>query len=502
MNAYTIVLLGLAFVFTVAAEFSQVILVPESCCSRLSTVLGDKVSFPNEAAYNVSLASYWSQQEQEVAPNCVVRPKSTGDVSTAIKCLTQGAKEHLPSCQFAIKGGGHMMWAGAANIAAGVTIDLAAMSDVSVNAARTLTSVAAGAVWLDEYSHLDALGLAVSGGRDSNVGVAGLTLGGAMRAGGLSYFAPRFGFVCDNVLNYEVVLASGEVVNANASSRSDLFFALKGVVTRFDFRTFTQNNIWGGSVGYDISTKDQQLEAFSHFADANNDDPYAALIHAYAWIEGHDEWLISNTYAYTKPEPYPDIFGTFTSIEPQIHNQVRITTMTSLAIEMDGSNPSGDRQVYVTVTVANNIALLSKVFEIVDTLLEPLKTRSGLRYALAYQAVPTCTMSRSLTSGGNALGLDPGDGNLVLIFLDISWKKATDEEVMNRQARSFVKQVEMLAASSDMLHRWRYLNYAAQWQNPIGSYGYGDREKLRAASREYDPDQVFQKQVPGGYKLF
>ncbi|MCJ1395726.1 hypothetical protein MMC18_008612 [Xylographa bjoerkii] len=496
-------LLGLSLISTVAAELSQNILAPESCCSQLFAVLGSKVSFPNEVVYNRSLASFWSQQEQELNPGCIVKPDTTSDVSIAIRSLTGQEGEFSQACQFAIKGGGHTMWAGAANIAGGVTIDLAAMNNVSVNAARTITSVAAGGVWLDVYSYLDALGLAVAGGRDSNVGVAGLALGG-----GLSYFAPRLGFVCDNVVNYEVVLASGEVVNANTSSHPDLFFALKGgsnnfgVVTRFDLKTFTQGNIWGGSIGYEISTKDQQLEAFSRFTDANNVDIYATLIHGYAWIEGQNRWLISNNYVYTKPEPYPEIFEGFMSIEPYIYNGMRITTTTVLAIEVDGSNPSGDRQVYVTATVANNGALLSQVFDIANTLLEPLKDKPGLRYAMAYQAIPTCVMSRSLANGGNALGLSPEDGNLVLIFLDISWKKSTDDKIMNEQAALFLKQVETLAASLGMLHKWKYLNYAAQWQDPIAGYGHENREKLRAVSRQYDPEQVFQKQVPGGYKLF
>ena len=133
------------------------------------------------------------------------------------------------------------------------------------------------------------------------------------------------------------------------SFNGDLFFALKGgcnnfgIVTRFDFRTFPQSNVWGGSVGYKISTKDQQLEAFNRFADASNQDTYASLIHSYAWLEGQDAWLVSNTYAYTKPEPYPAIFNDFMSIKPQIYNGMRMRTMTDLAIEMDGSNPSGDR---------------------------------------------------------------------------------------------------------------------------------------------------------------
>lgn len=31
-------------------------------------------------------------------------------------------------------------------------------------------------------------------------------------AGGMSFFAPRYGFVCDNVLNYEVSRAHGDSV--------------------------------------------------------------------------------------------------------------------------------------------------------------------------------------------------------------------------------------------------------------------------------------------------
>ena len=86
--------------------------------------------------------------------------------------------DYPTGCKFAVKGGGHAMWAGAANIADGVTVDLGAINDVSVNEAYTLTSIGAGARWLDVYEKLEPLGLMVAGGRDSNVGVAGLILGG------------------------------------------------------------------------------------------------------------------------------------------------------------------------------------------------------------------------------------------------------------------------------------------------------------------------------------
>lgn len=44
------------------------------------------------------------------------------------------------------------------------------------------------------------------------MGVGGLTLNG-----GISYFSPQVGFTCDMVVNFEVVLASGKLVNANAT---------------------------------------------------------------------------------------------------------------------------------------------------------------------------------------------------------------------------------------------------------------------------------------------
>lgn len=71
-----------------------------------------------------------------------------------------------------------MSWAGAANIQNGVTIDLSAMNTVSVSEDGCKTSAGGGARWQDIYLKLDAMDLAVSGGRVNDVGVGGLTLGG------------------------------------------------------------------------------------------------------------------------------------------------------------------------------------------------------------------------------------------------------------------------------------------------------------------------------------
>jgi FAD/FMN-containing dehydrogenase len=116
------------------------------------------------------------------------------DVSKAISIIS-----HIPDCNFAIKGQTHAPAAGFANIIDGVTIDMTSLSAVSVNKDNSVASVGAGASWLDVYKYLDPLGVTVAGGRNGAVGVGGLTLGG-----GISYFAPRVGWTCDTVVNFEV----------------------------------------------------------------------------------------------------------------------------------------------------------------------------------------------------------------------------------------------------------------------------------------------------------
>ena len=79
-----------------------------SCCNVLSRFLPGKVSTPSGAPYNLSIASYWSAQEQEVTPACVIIPKSANDVSVAVFVLGI-ASDILPTnngCKFAVRSGG------------------------------------------------------------------------------------------------------------------------------------------------------------------------------------------------------------------------------------------------------------------------------------------------------------------------------------------------------------------------------------------------------------
>ncbi|MCJ1376817.1 hypothetical protein MMC20_008062 [Loxospora ochrophaea] len=150
-------------------------------------------------------------KEAQLTPSCIVmRPADTQHVALVIKTLSAINNLCSNQCQIAIRGGGHRPYAGSANIGNGIAVDLGLMNAVSVRSDRSITSVGPGSRWIDVYAKLDPMNLAMVGGRDNPVGVAGLSLGAY-----LSFLLAKTSFVCGNIKNYKVVLANGSMIDVN-----------------------------------------------------------------------------------------------------------------------------------------------------------------------------------------------------------------------------------------------------------------------------------------------
>ncbi|KAJ5963115.1 hypothetical protein N7481_013420 [Penicillium waksmanii] len=91
------------------------------------------------------------------------------------------------------------------------------------DSAKAVT-VGAGVQLGEMYAFLGSKGLMAVGGTFSTVGIAG----GYIQGGGHSFLGWLHGMASDNVLEFEIVLADGSLVFANAYQNSDLFFALRG----------------------------------------------------------------------------------------------------------------------------------------------------------------------------------------------------------------------------------------------------------------------------------
>jgi FAD/FMN-containing dehydrogenase len=93
----------------------------------------------------------------------------------------------------------------------------------------------------------------------------------------------EYGLPCDNIVNYEVVLSNATVVNANSTSNTDLFWALKGggnqfaVVTKFTMIAIPMGQVWGGTRIYSYDDWSAVMNATHDFTE-NYTDPKASII--------------------------------------------------------------------------------------------------------------------------------------------------------------------------------------------------------------------------------
>jgi FAD/FMN-containing dehydrogenase len=142
------------------------------------------------------------------------------------------------------------------------------------------------------------------------------------------------------VLNYQVVLANGTLLNANKDSHEDLFVALKGggnnfgVVTRFDLQTFPQGKISTTTITYNISQRAKLFEAFTHLLDSSTYDPLASLVTTLVYSSASKAWSLKSSAVYTKPVTHPEVFDELSTIprETIVNN---ITTLEVFADEED-----------------------------------------------------------------------------------------------------------------------------------------------------------------------
>lgn len=156
-----------------------------SLCERIDSSIPDTISYSTSVRYNDSLSSYYSGQESELQPECVFTPRDTSEVSLFIKLITADAAGDGQSYgiqpQLAIRSGGHAVFAGAANIEGGITIDLRALDSFVLSEDRKTASIGTGEVWSEIYPKLVPYNLTVMGGRVAGVGVGGFLTGGELR---------------------------------------------------------------------------------------------------------------------------------------------------------------------------------------------------------------------------------------------------------------------------------------------------------------------------------
>ncbi|KAH7024746.1 uncharacterized protein B0I36DRAFT_366662 [Microdochium trichocladiopsis] len=496
----------LAFLGVLAASTSAAAPPPPpnnaaAACRSLKSSFPQQVVSSADAAYP-AWNGRWADTA-ELAPSCIFRPKTAKDVSAAVKVLNKEAGPAGDACPFSIKCGGHTPWAGANNVNNGVAIDLSGyMNTTTVSADKTIVSLGGGEVWRSAYAKTDGMGIAFPGGRCPGTGVGGVSLGG-----GYSWFQGSVGFVADNVINFEVVLASGEIVNANKTNHQDLFMALKGgnnnfgVVTRVDLATFQHSQqIHGGLIIVPVEASDAVLENLQRFTD----DDAAGGVHTNAGLTV--EYFLNATSGVgqillwvidTDAAGEHEAIRPFLEMQPQIVNRVA----TSSIAQYPSSVPAVTRVMMADLTFVNDLETLKGVHKITMQIFEESKGIPGLVWDFQFEPLSRHVIDQSVARGGNSLGINGTADDLLIMFIMPLWSDPAYDDQVYAAAQKWHSSVQAYTASMGKGHRFEFANYAAKFQNVMASYGPENLQFLRTVSRKYDPKQIFQRSVRGGYKL-
>jgi hypothetical protein len=91
---------------------------------------------------------------------------------------------------------------------------------------------------------------------------------------------------------------------------------------------------------------------------------------------------------------------------------------------------------------------------------------------------------------------------LVIALLSVSYMVADDDQVVEPYGRSLMDAIDQVMMELGTSDPFRYLNYAASYQDPLSGYTEANLRRLRGIAAKWDPLGTFQNQVPGGFKLF
>jgi FAD/FMN-containing dehydrogenase len=220
---------------------------------------------PHDARYDEARSLFNGLIDKH--PALIARCADSRDVQSALRHALEN------DLVVAVRGGGHSS-PGYSSCDGGVVIDVSPMKGVAIDAEGRSGRFGAGLTWGELDAATAEHGLAVTGGRVTHTGVAGLALGS-----GSGWLERLLGPSAANLLSAEVVTADGRLLRASADENPDLLWGLKGgggnfgVVTEFEFRLHPVGPIvFGGIIVHPLAAAGDLLRFYRDFMDSAPDE--------------------------------------------------------------------------------------------------------------------------------------------------------------------------------------------------------------------------------------
>jgi len=219
----------------------------------LSSAVTGRVVVPSDPDYDEVRAGFNGMIDKR--PLAILRVENEADVAAGIRV----AREFdLP---LAIRAGGHSA-PGFGNVDNGLVIDVRELQHVVIDDEAQTIACGSGLNWKQFDAVTSAHGLAVTGGRVSGTGIAGLTIGS-----GSGWLERAMGLTSDSLIGLRLVTADGDIVDSDDDP--ELVWAHRGgggnfgVITelRFQLRPLGPT-VLGGLRFYPIERGREVLTAY------------------------------------------------------------------------------------------------------------------------------------------------------------------------------------------------------------------------------------------------
>ncbi len=435
---------------------------------RRMSDLGDRILRPGDGGYDDARAIHNGLVDKR--PAVIVRCRSADDVVAALALARDAGLE------VSVRGGGHNA-AGRAVAEGGVMIDLAEMKAIAVDPERGTATAGGGVLWKELNDATGEHGLAVTGGAISTTGIAGLTLGG-----GLGWLMAKYGLAADNLVGAELVTAAGEVLGVDDESHPDLLWALRGgggnfgIVTTFTYRLHPLAMVTGGLIAHPIDAAPDLLRFYRDAVAGCSDDLTAFMVLAHA-PDGSGLKIAAMVVFHTGEEEQAEQdLAPFRSFGSPLMVEVGRMPYSVMNTLMDEAYPTGSL----------NYWLSSFTRGLPDELLDTMVDR--------FASVPS-PMSAILLEHFHGAVTRVGVTDTAVPHRSEGWNLLIPSVWMDPAdtAKNIAWTRETHAALAPHLDEARWLNYLGDDQGLDalrGAYG-PNYERLLAAKRRYDPENVF-----------
>ncbi|KAJ3580058.1 hypothetical protein NPX13_g507 [Xylaria arbuscula] len=457
----------------------------ESACRNARWPTNVTILYPeNDAAFTNATVRWNAYSGPSYC--AAVSPTTADQVASIVKAA------NAANVPFLATGGRHNFGTTLKNLQNGLAIDLSLMNSVTVDAENGIAVIGGGAKIQTVLDAVSKAGFMIPSGTCGCAGYIGAGIGA-----GVGYLQGTLGLVIDSLVSVNLVIASGDCVEASETSNPDLFWAIRGAGANFGIITAVfklTKKVNNGEVYYAdlIYSPDQKSAYFDLMESLNGNYPsqlgFSTTIYWNAQTNQTNIlatvfWAGTEAEAVKGLKPFFDINPVVAANKTLPADEIPKTVLLGI-IQASCNTTNGIYGIHTVNVRQYSACTYSSVFDKFDAYLKQYpESQSSV---LIFETFSTKS-SLAVPDGETAYPWRDATGNIMLQF---RWAGVNNQ--FANTANEVAKELRTdLAATSGYPGLSAYVSYAFGDETLEEMYGQDKLPRLLKLKEQWDPDNRF-----------